>query len=108
MTAYLGGGDLRLGGGDGERPLPGDATLLRGGVSPRRRRGGESARRRGGESGSRLGDPPLRAIGDLLRGESRGFRRGEAEIKVKDYLLVLLTKQEKCMHILCSKHISHI
>ena len=84
--AYLGGGDLRLGGGDGERPLPGDAALLLGGVSPRRR--GESIRRRGGESGSRLGDPPLRATGDLLRGEGGGFRRGEAEIKGKDYILV--------------------
>lgn len=68
----LGGGDLRLGGGEGERPRAGDAALLRGGVSPRRRGGGDSTRRRGGESSGRLGEPPLRPIGDLLA----GFRRG--------------------------------
>lgn len=80
------GGDLLRLGGDGERPLPGDVGLLLGGVSPRRygdstrRRTGESPRRRIGESARRLGDPPLRATGDLLRGETAGFRGGEANI----------------------------
>lgn len=71
-------GERRLGGGDPERPLDGDTSLLLGEVSPRR--AGEPARRRGGESGSRLGDPPLRATGDLLRGERGGLRRGEASL----------------------------
>lgn len=67
-------GDLsRLGaGGEGDRPL-GDAGRRLGGVPPRRRTGD----RRGGEPSGRLGDPPLRPIGDLLRGDGWSFRGGE-------------------------------
>lgn len=66
-------GDLSLLGGEGERLLMGEAPLLRGGVSPRRRGGGELGRRRGGESGLRRGggESGLRRGG----GES-GLRRG--------------------------------
>lgn len=82
--ANLGGDLCRLGKGDGERPLIGDAGLLLGGESRRkgdstRRRGGDSGRRRG-ESGCLLGgDPPRRATGERLLGEG-GFRRGEADV----------------------------
>ena len=93
MILNLGGDLCRLPKGDGERPpLIGDAGLLLGGESTRRR-GGDSGRRRG-ESGCLLGDPPRRATGERLLGDG-GFRRGEADVTNQKQITKIIYSHEK-------------